>query len=191
MREALRRLLGPEARLQSSYLPGRSGFLITSKRPLSELRLALMPRWACRLYIIHEESGRYFLEPSSGLLVRSLSQDRPELWWSPAHQRASQEFFDPVRAERLRRLALLGEGRADWTRGYRGLRELSLRLESLHATPRPDKHWRGLAEAFDDLWRGTRISTLAPNPLWCATLDHLCRCRARATPGIGLTRSGA
>ena len=175
----LQRLLGPEARLQSSYLPGRSGFLITSKRPLSELRRALMPRWACRLYTIHEKSGRYFLEPSSGLLVGSLSQDRPELWWSPAHELASQAFFDPVRGERFRRLALPGHGRADWTRGYRGLRDLSLRLESLHITSSPDKHWRGLAEAFDDLWRGTRLSSLAPTPLWCATLDHLRRCRAR------------
>ena len=186
MRDALRRLLGPEARLQSSYLPGRSGYLVTSRRPLGELRRALMPRWACRLYAVHEKSGRHFLEPSTQLLVQALSQDRPERWWSPPHERASQAFFDPVRGERIRRLALPGRKRADWSRGYRALRDLALRLESLHATPRPDKHWRALGESFDELWRGARIYTLGPTPLWTATVDHLQRCRAAS----GVTARG-
>lgn len=180
MREALLRLLGPESRLQTSTLPGRSGFVLTSNRPLAELRQALMPHWACRLYPLHAASGRHFLEPRPEALARALLRDLPLSWWNPGHQRAASEFFAAARGERVRRLALPGGGQSSsWTRGFLALRDLALRLESLHVTPRPDKHWRGLGESFDQLWSATRLYTIPSDALWLAALGHLQRCRAR------------
>lgn len=179
MRATLLRLLGEGAHLQSSYLPGRSGYLVTTRRPLDELRLALSRRWARRLYPVHAGSGRLFLEPTSHLLAKALRDDRLELWWTPAHQRACQQFFTPVRRERIRRLPPAGQGGSPGHGPVRGLREaraLALRLEALSVTPRPDKHWRGLAEAFDQLWAGQALYTLQPDPLHGALYAYLRRC---------------
>lgn len=185
------RALGPEGRLQGSLIPGRSGYVLTSGRSLAHLRQALMPRWARRITTLHAPSGRYFLEPSSSFLVRALTLDCPGQWWSPAHQAAAASFFTAARRERVRRLVLPGRRPATWTRGFRAVRDLALRLESLRPTPRPDKHWRGLAESFDRLWSETRLYTLAADPLWLATVSHLRCCQAHFTkelePTFGVT----
>jgi hypothetical protein len=190
VRRALLRLLGKGANLQSSYLPGRSGFVITTPRSLSVLRQALMPRWACRLYPICAERGRLFLEPTSALLRQALFQDPIETWWTSDHQAASEFFFTAARADRVRRLrnlvaAKAGPG-ARPCKAFRRLRPLALRLEALHVTPRPDKHWRALAEAFDELWRSTPLHTLGSDPLAGAVFAFLQRCRTCSAPQRGI-----
>jgi hypothetical protein len=173
----LRARLGAQSSLQSSYLLGRSGFLIHSQRPLGELRCDLMPHVACRLYALHGPSGRYFLEPSRSWLCLALGQDRPRSWWSPAHQRGWESFFSPQRGERVRRLPPAETMAArSWTRGLRAWRDLALRQEALATSSRPDKHWAGLARAFDVLWRGTRVHAAPGGPLQAAVIGHLALC---------------
>ena len=191
MRRALLRLLGKGASLQSSYLPGRSGFVITTPRSLPVLRQALMPRWACRLYPICAERGRLFLEPTSTLLRQALFQDPIETWWTPDHQVASELFFTAARGDRVRRLRnpvakrFAGPG-ARPCKAFRRLRCLALRLEALQVTPRPDKHWRALAEAFDELWRSAPLHTLGSDPLAGAVFAFLQRCRTCSAPQSGI-----
>ena len=177
MRKALLRCLGKDARLQSSYLPGRSGFVLTSSRSLEELRAALTPRWACRLYPLHRESGRLFLEPTNRWLSAALLNDQPHLWWTVEHQAGAQLFFNDQRSERLRRLAGLSRRPSfGWLRGFRQLRLLALRLEALHVTPRPDKQWRSLGVAFDDWWNSTPLYAHPQGALVFAVLDELRAC---------------
>ena len=175
------RLLGEGGEMRSSYLPGRSGFLVRSRRPLSHLRRDLRARgWACRLYPIHAESGRHFLEPSRGWLAAQLRHDRLE-WWGVEHRAASAVFFTPARLERIRRLPT-GEGdEARWERGFLELRGLALRLEALSASRRPDKQWRALAKVFDSWWQSTPLYAGPPGGGLCrAVVQHLRRCAEAA-----------
>lgn len=193
MRAVLLKLLGRGARLQSSYLPGRCGFVITTKRPLAELRQALAPRWAVRLYPLHLPSGRLFLEPTVGALAAALQADRLE-WWTSAHQQASAPFFCPARSERIRRLPPAARPTSHPVRGLATARALGMRLEALHATPKPDKHWRALAETFDRFWSEQALYTAPPNVLHQALFSYLRRCRTRhdlpAKGGIAQARPG-
>jgi hypothetical protein len=176
VREALLKHLGHGARLQSSYLPGRSGFVITSARPLPDLRRALMPRWACRLYPLHAGSGRFFLEPVAAWMCAALARDNPADWWSEAHQRGAQAFFQPARSDRVRRLPRGRSKRGSWSRGFADLRDLALRLEALSCTPRPDKHWAGVARSFDALWLRNALYAAPQTPLSQAVFAHLTLC---------------
>jgi hypothetical protein len=176
VRAPLSRLLGEGGELRSSYLPGRSGFLIRSQRPLADLRRDLRSRgWACRLYPIHAEGGRHFLEPSAGWLAAALRSDRLE-WWSPEHATAAATFFTAPRRDRIRRLPAGGSGGQAgkaWTRGFLELRGLALRLEALPVSRRPDKQWRGLAEAFDRWWRGNRLYAVPSSELSEVVVGYL------------------
>ncbi len=176
--------LGPGAKLQSSYLPGRSGFVLSSSRSLAALRCGSRAEGAARIVPLHLESGRFFLEPTAAWLTESLGCDQPPAWWSPAHQQGATRFFDSLRLDRVRRLPAGVHGNRSWTRAFRAVRDLALRLEALSVTPRPDKHWAGLARSFDELWRGSRLTSMPADPLWAAVREHLWRCRKEWESGF-------
>lgn len=153
MRHTLVRLLGPEGWLKPSFRPHRMGFLISSQRCESSLRRALIPRWAVRIVPIHRESGRYFLAPSSDFLVSSVGQlDAPALMHKHSEAIRESDFFSASRRDRLRRLEPILNRRAG-RRAVSHLSSLTLRVEGLPWTPRPDRQWQNLAADFDEAWQ--------------------------------------
>jgi hypothetical protein len=154
--------------------------VVTTGRSLLELRSGAISRWTCRVYPLHSQSGRFFIEPEAAFLAQALLEDRPESWWSAAHQQGAAGFFDAMRDERVRRLGRLPERTAGGRRpDYRPLRNLGLRLESLSVTTRPDKHWRGLAGVFDEWWTTTPLHAVDPGHLGRAVMVSLSRLRAQ------------
>lgn len=176
MRQRLQRILGPQARVEWSLVPGRRGYVVTSKS-LSE---GLRPCWRAlgfpRLVALHAESGRFLLVPSRGALGQALSD--PSLdWWSDRHQQAAGELLAGWRGERIRRRPPFSRPpRGCWVSGFVGL---ALRLDFLSVTPRPDKHWAGLAREWDALWRHHSLARLAKDPLGPAVWGYLQRCQLR------------
>lgn len=183
MRNQLLARLGPQGWLKTSYQPRRRGFLVHTSRTLEELRYALPRRWVRRVSIVHEPSGKYFLEPTPTLLACSLELDAPRLWWNLRHESAAREFFSATRQERVRRLPRTG-GRPGWMRGAALLTDLALRLEALAGTPQPEKHWRALADSFDDMWKRVRLSAEPVSPLALASFSYLRRLRELIPGGV-------
>lgn len=152
--------------------------MITTRRTLDELRALFPRRWVRRITTIHAESGRYLLEPRSGWLALSLQKAQPERWWDHNHQQAALDFFNGRRRDRMRRLP--GQAaRADrFGEGACAL-DLALRLEALSVTPRADKHWRGVGESFDELWKTTRLLTVSFSPMLKESFSYLQRLQSQ------------
>lgn len=186
-RERWLRFLGAGSRLESSFLPGRAGFVLTSKQPLSTLHCRLVPHWARRVLVLHQPSGRYWLEPSRGFLLRALLDDRPSQWWTAVHQQGARSFFLDFRRDRLFRLSGIvdesasvrvgQEPAAGWTRGYRRQLMIALRLEALHVSWSPLKAWAMIAKDFDKLWETVALYRYAAfDPQLRALVGHLAKC---------------
>ncbi len=163
MRQALLAWLGPGSRIQTSYEPRRRGYFATSSRSLHTLRRGLPRRWVRRVTVLHQASGRYFIDLTPEFLARSL-REQTDCWWNSRHEKASADFFSDVRRERIRRLPR-GTVERDWIRGASLFIELALRLESLGVTPQPERHWRALAESFDELWRKVPLLAIPTSDL--------------------------
>ncbi len=134
-----------------------------------------MGRYALRVVEVHAASGRFFLEPSSGFLVRGVTAALES-----SHRGLLEPFFTPQRRDRLRRLGnfIRAGGRAPVPSQQLGslvARRFLLRLECLPWSRRPERLVDGLGRDFDELWSKGRLEV---SPL----------CLNRGPLSIGLSR---
>lgn len=156
--------LAESDRATLSLRPGRLGWLVTSPLDLSVLRMRLRA-WTRRVVPVHAASGRYFLEPNNRYLWMILSRVEA--------QRHGSFHDEPVRRERLRRLAPFLQPYPVWQsgRGAGEYRRIALRLIEGSSS---EALWKHLAHDFDKLWAEVALMAGGFEPLQKEVLRHLC-----------------
>lgn len=151
--------------LRLSFRPGRTGWLLNSPLTLGVLRGRLAP-WACRVTVIHQPSGSYFVQPNLRYFLRALK---------PLSGEETGIFLDCAqRVDRLRRLTIFlansTPGRDP--RGQRIFLRLALRLDQ--ADHGSGNLWKHMALDFDELWRRVPLFAMRLGPLQQQVLNVLC-----------------
>lgn len=150
--------------LRLSFRPGRTGWLLHSPLSLEVLRGRLAP-WARRVTVLHQATGRYFVEPNERYFLRALTSLSGQ----------NLDFYDCARrADRLRRLAnfLNDPPKGRDPRGQKIFLRMALRLDQVGSGS--SQLWKHMALDFDELWSTVPLFAMRLGPLPQRVLTLLC-----------------